>query len=185
VIVDIDRLTVDTQAGRLKVRGWNRAGGRKLQTGRLDIDCAIGRSGPIAASDKREGDGATPLGKWPIRGVLLRPDRVTLPAALQLPWRWIRPDDGWSDGVDDPAYNRPVRHPHAFSAERLWREDGLYDVIVVLGHNDAPPQPGAGSAIFWHLWRDGAATDGCVAIAKAEMLALLPLLSPGDALAIT
>jgi L,D-peptidoglycan transpeptidase YkuD (ErfK/YbiS/YcfS/YnhG family) len=57
-------------------------------------------------------------------------------------------------------------------------------VIVILGHNDAPVVSGAGSAIFWHCWRDGAATEGCVAIAKAEMLALLPLLTPGDALRI-
>jgi L,D-peptidoglycan transpeptidase YkuD (ErfK/YbiS/YcfS/YnhG family) len=103
---------------------------------------------------------------------------------LKLPWRWIHPDDGWSDGVDDPAYNRPVRHPHGFSAERLWRDDGLYDVIVTLGHNDAPPVPGAGSAIFWHCWRDGAVTEGCVAIAKEELLRLLPGLTPMQAIEI-
>jgi L,D-peptidoglycan transpeptidase YkuD (ErfK/YbiS/YcfS/YnhG family) len=101
-----------------------------------------------------------------------------------LPWRWIRPDDGWSDDVRDPAYNCPVRHPHGFSAEKLWRDDELYDVIVILGHNDAPPVAGAGSAIFFHCWRDGAATEGCVAIAKAEMLALLPALAPGDTIEI-
>ena len=156
-----------------------------LHAGERTIPCSVGKGGLIAAADKREGDGASPIGVWPVRGVLLRPDRVILPAALHLPWRWIRPDDGWSDGAEDPAYNRPVRHPHGFSAERLWRDDGLYDVVVVLGHNDAPPTPGAGSAIFFHCWRDGAATEGCVAIAKAEMLALLPLLSPGDALTIT
>jgi len=148
------------------------------------IPCSIGKGGLVAAADKKEGDGASPIGLWPIRGVLLRPDRVTLPAGLRLPWRWIRPADGWSDDVADPAYNRPVRHPHGFSAERLWREDGLYDVIVVLGHNDAPAVAGAGSAIFWHCWRDGAATEGCVAIDKAAMLELLPLLAPGDALEI-
>lgn len=148
-----------------------------LHAGDRTIPCSIGRGGLIAAGDKREGDGATPIGLWPVRGVLLRPDRVALRKGLKLPWRWIRPDDGWSDGVNDPAYNRPVRHPHAYSAERLWREDGLYDVVVVLGHNDAPPVPGAGSAIFLHCWRDGATTEGCVAIAKDEMLRLLPNLA--------
>jgi L,D-peptidoglycan transpeptidase YkuD (ErfK/YbiS/YcfS/YnhG family) len=155
-----------------------------LHAGDRTIPCSIGKGGLVAAADKREGDGASPIGVWPIRGVLLRPDRVALPESLQLPWRWTRPDDGWSDGADDPAYNRPVRHPYGFSAERLWREDGLYDVIVVLGHNDAPVVPGAGSAIFWHCWRDGAATEGCVAIPKAALLELLPLLAPGDALQI-
>ena len=155
-----------------------------LHAGERTIPCSIGKSGLIAAADKREGDGASPIGVWSIRGVLLRPDRVTLPSRLQLPWRWIRPDDGWSDGVDDPAYNRPVRHPHGFSAERLWRQDELYDVVVVLGYNDAPIVQGAGSAIFWHCWRDGATTEGCVAIARQDMIGLLPACAPGDALEI-
>ncbi|WP_205412317.1 L,D-transpeptidase family protein [Sphingomonas crusticola] len=164
-------MVADGTAGLLHVEGQS-------------IPCSIGKSGLVAAAAKREGDGASPIGLWPIRGLLLRPDRVALPAGLRLPWRWLRPDDGWSDGVSDPAYNRPVRHPHPFSAERLWREDGLYDVIVVLGHNDAPPVPAAGSAIFWHCWRDGAPTEGCVAVARAELLKLLPALAPGDALEI-
>ncbi|MBW8745100.1 MAG: L,D-transpeptidase family protein [Sphingomonas sp.] len=155
-----------------------------LYAGDRTIPCSIGKSGLIAAADKKEGDGASPIGVWPIRGVLLRPDRVTLPAGLQLPCRWIRPDDGWSDGVDDPAYNCPVRHPHGFSAERLWRDDGLYDVVVVLGYNDTPPMPGAGSAIFLHCRRGEAATEGCVAIVKEALVELLPSLAPGDAVEI-
>ncbi|WP_294395632.1 L,D-transpeptidase family protein [uncultured Sphingomonas sp.] len=146
------------------------------------IPCSIGRGGTLPAADKCEGDGATPLGRWPIRGVLLRPDRTPLPQGLALPWRWIRPDDGWSDDVADPAYNRPVRHPHPRSAERVWREDGLYDAVVVLGHNDAPAVPGRGSAIFLHCWRDGATTEGCVAVEKGALLLLLPLLRSGDLL---
>ena len=149
----------------------------------LAIPCTIGRSGAAPAADKREGDGKTPLGNWRLRGVLLRPDRVALPQGLRLPWRWLRPDDGWSDDPADPAYNRPVRHPHPFSAERLWRDDGLYDVIVLLGHNDAPPIPGMGSAIFWHCLGDGP-TEGCVAIPRDRLLALLPGLSPGNRLQI-
>ena len=155
-----------------------------LQAGDRTIPCSIGKGGLVAAADKREGDGATPIGTWPIRGVLLRPDRVALPEGLRLPWRWIRPQDGWSDGADDPAYNRPVRHPHPYSAEPLWRDDGLYDVIVVLGHNDAPAVPGAGSAIFWHCWRDGAPTEGCVAIARDALIGLLPEFAQGDAVEI-
>lgn len=148
------------------------------------IPCSMGRAGVCLAGEKREGDGATPLGTWPFRGVLLRPDRVAPATGLRLPWRWLRPDDGWSDDPADPAYNRPVRHPHPFSAERLWRDDGLYDVIVVLGHNDAPPVPGAGSAIFLHCWREDTATEGCVAIAREALLDLLPALAAGEALII-
>jgi L,D-peptidoglycan transpeptidase YkuD (ErfK/YbiS/YcfS/YnhG family) len=164
------KLTVDTAARTLRVDGRS-------------IACSIGRSGAFPAADKREGDGATPLGTWSIRAALLRPDRVA-PVNTALPWRWLREQDGWSDDVDDPAYNRPVRHPHEFSAERLWRDDELYDVIVILGHNDAPPVAPLGSGIFLHCWRDGAPTEGCVAIPKDDLLALLPALRPGDSIEI-
>lgn len=153
---------------------------RTLRFDDQDIACAIGRSGVIDAADKREGDGYTPLGSWPIRSVLLRPDRRISPPA-HLPWRWLRPDDGWSDDPRDPAYNRPVRHPHAFSAERLWRDDGLYDAIMLLGHNDSPPVAGQGSAIFLHL-REGDATEGCVAVPREAMATLLARLEPGSIL---
>lgn len=146
----------------------------------MRVPVRVGRSGVVAPEAKREGDGATPAGRLAVRGVLLRPDRVeALP--LRLPWRWLRPADGWSDAPADPAYNRPVTHPHPHSAERLWRDDELYDVIVVLGWNDAPVVPGRGSAIFWHLARpDGGPTEGCLATAREDLLALLPRLGTGS-----
>lgn len=141
--------------------------------------CVIGRGGAVPAADKREGDGATPLGVWPLRCALLRPDRKLIPPRA-LPWRWLRASDGWSDDPADPAYNRAVIHPHRFSAERLWRDDAVYDVIVVLGHNDAPPLPGLGSAIFLHATRpDRRPTEGCVAVEAQVLHALLPRLASG------
>jgi L,D-peptidoglycan transpeptidase YkuD (ErfK/YbiS/YcfS/YnhG family) len=149
----------------------------------LDDDtfpCTLGKGGLRDAVDKREGDGCTPIGRWPIQAALLRPDSGFAPPP-HLPWRWLRRQDGWSDDVADPAYNRPVLHPHAHSAERLWREDGVYDVILVLGHNASPPIPGKGSAIFLHL-RGEKATEGCVAIDRTAMALLLARLKPGDSL---
>lgn len=159
------------------------AAARRLRFAAFDRPCAIGRSGACAAADKREGDGCTPIGRWPVRGVLLRPGRVP-PMALAVPWRWTRAGDGWSDDPADPAYNRPVRLPRAVSTEDLQREDAAYDVVVILGQNDAPPVAGAGSAIFFHLWVEARPTEGCVAVARDDMLALLPLLRPGDAMEI-
>lgn len=148
------------------------------------IPCTIGKGGACTAEAKREGDGCTPLGVWPVRGALLRSGRVTLAHTPRIPWRWTRDNDGWSDGAEDPAYNRPVLLPHPHSYERLQRDDAAYDIIIVLGHNDAPPQPGMGSAIFWHIWvpgEDGAPkpTEGCIAIARAEMDRILPMLEQG------
>jgi len=145
------------------------------------VRCAIGKGGTIAAAQKREGDGATPLGIWPIRTALLRPDRVATPATA-LPWRWLRPNDGWSDDPRDPQYNRPVTHPHPFSAERLWRDDGLYDIILILGHNDAPPVPNHGSAIFLHCATpDFTPTEGCVALEREVLFGWLTRLGSAAA----
>lgn len=156
---------------------------RLLHIGAEAVPCMIGRNGACPAGEKQEGDGRTPLGRWPLRGALLRRDHMPAPR-LALPWRWIDPSDGWSDDPSDPAYNRPVSHPHRFSAERLWREDGAYDVIVPLGYNDGPPTPGAGSAIFLHCTDFGRPTEGCVAIARDALLALLPRFGAADAIEI-
>jgi L,D-peptidoglycan transpeptidase YkuD (ErfK/YbiS/YcfS/YnhG family) len=163
-------------------RAW--ADGRcELGDGRL-ARCALGPAGVVAASAKREGDGASPAGAWPMRRVLYRPDRRAAPAT-GLPVSPLSPNDGWCDDPADRAYNRPVALPYPASCERLWRDDGVYDLIVVLGHNDDPPVPGAGSAIFLHVARpDYAPTAGCVALAADDLEALLAAARAGDALEI-
>ena len=155
-----------------------------LDLGTRRVRCALGKSGVAPASDKREGDLASPAGIWPMRRVLYRPDRGDAPATA-LPIGAIAPDDGWCDAPEDPAYNRPVRLPHPTSAERMWREDGLYDLVVVLGHNDDPPMAPMGSCIFLHLARPGyLPTEGCVAVSREDMMALLAAAKPGDAVEI-
>jgi len=133
--------------------------------------CAVGRSS--IQGKKSEGDGATPAGIFPLRRALYRADRTGMPTT-GIPVKAIAEEDGWCDAPGDPNYNRPVKRPYAASHECLWRADGLYDLVVVLGHNDDPPEPGAGSAIFLHVARpDYAPTDGCVALALADLRAIL------------
>ena len=146
--------------------------------------CALGRGGVIAAARKREGDGASPLGTWPMRRLLYRADRGGHPST-GLPVQAIHRADGWCDAPGDPAYNRPVTLPYPASAEHLWLEDHVYDLIVVLGHNDDPPVAGLGSAIFLHLARpDYSPTAGCVALARPDLERVLGQARPGDAVAI-
>ena len=133
--------------------------------------CAVGASG--ITEDKAEGDGATPVGRFPLRRVLYRPDRVAAPETT-LTTAPIDRDDGWCDDPGDTAYNRAVRLPYPASHERMWRDDHLYDVVVILGHNDDPPQAGLGSAIFLHVARpDYGPTEGCVALALPDLLEVL------------
>ena len=150
-----------------------------------EVRCAFGPAGVVAAGAKREGDGATPAGRWPLRRVLYRSDRGSPPrTGLQV--RALEPDDGWCDAPSDPSYNRPVKLPYPASAEAMWREDGLYDLIVVLGHNDDPPVPGRGSAIFLHCARpDVSPTQGCIALRRADLEAVLALAGPGSILEVT
>lgn len=130
--------------------------------------------------DKTEGDGGTPAGVFAMRRVLYRPDRLDAPAT-GLPVEATAPDQGWCDDPAHPDYNRPVSLPFAASHEKLWRDDGVYDVIVILGHNDDPPVPGKGSAIFMHVARpDYGPTEGCVALALEDLLDVLAASGPGD-----
>ena len=149
-----------------------------LQLGPLVFPCALGRSGSRVR--KREGDGASPVGRWPILSVLFRSDRVRRPRTA-LPARPIRREDGWCDAPGDRNYNQSVRHPYPASAERLWREDALYDVVVVLGHNQRPRIRGGGSAIFMHVARPGyLPTEGCIALARRDLLIVLERLGSGS-----
>ncbi|HEY4343923.1 MAG TPA: L,D-transpeptidase family protein [Parvibaculum sp.] len=144
-----------------------------------EFTCVLGRSGIVAA--KREGDGGTPVGTFPLRELRYRPDRLSPPQSLlaEIP---SASDDGWCDAPDDPAYNRFVKRPYAASTETLWRDDHLYDIAIMLGYNDAPVMAGAGSAIFFHLAkdRDGGLqpTEGCVALRLEDMRAVLKTVTP-------
>lgn len=135
------------------------------------VPCAIGASGMTA--DKREGDRATPMGCFPLRRVYYRPDRVSRPNTL-LPVDPLDPLDAWSDEPDDPAYNSLVRQPCRTSAELMWRDDHLYDIVVTVGYNDDPVAPGKGSAIFLHVARpDFSPTEGCVAVSLENLRRIL------------
>ncbi|MBB4268046.1 L,D-transpeptidase family protein [Roseospira visakhapatnamensis] len=148
--------------------------------------CALGRAGVVPAAVKREGDGGTPAGVWPLRRLFYRADRLIAAPSVGVSGLSVTPLTpalGWCDDPTHHDYNHLVTLPHPAGYERLWRDDGLYDVIVVLGHNDDPPDPGRGSAIFLHaaLPDPGARhglrpTAGCVAVPLADLLEVLAAL---------
>ena len=155
----------------------------RLYWSRGSAAAAVGRAGVKA--DKHEGDGATPAGTYSLIAILYRPDRVAPPLS-RLPVKPLAPTDGWVDDPRDANYNRPVSLPYPASAEQMWREDDLYDALVVIGYNMEPVVSGAGSAIFLHIATpDFGPTAGCIAVKKKILLGLLPLLGPGSKIAIT
>ena len=156
-----------------RTRGW-------LEYGPFRWPCALGRSG-IRAS-KREGDGATPMGTFQLRQAYYRPDAVRR-AGTALALRPLRSAMGWCDAPQDRNYNRAVRLPYPASTERMWRNDRLYDLVIVLGHNDRPRVRGGGSAIFIHVARPGyQPTEGCIALRRDHLKLLLSCLKRGAVL---
>lgn len=142
-----------------------------LICGALRFRCALGRGG--MRTDKREGDGATPVGTFALRRLFFRADRVARPRG-GLATEALDPAFGWCDDPARADYNRLVTLPFDGSHERLWRADALYDVVVVIGYNDAPIVAGAGSAIFLHIATpDYGATEGCVALAPDDLRQVL------------
>ena len=146
--------------------------------------CRIGRKGAVTQEAGREGDEKTPLGDYKLRFGLYRADRMPAPPS-PLTFRPLRKEDGWCDASNDPAYNRFIRLPYKASHETLWREDGAYDVILVISHNDSPPKAGLGSAVFIHVAQaDDRQTLGCIALAPEVMVNLMPYLTAGMSVSI-
>lgn len=155
--------------------GWAVLAGRRWR-------CSVGAGG--VREDKVEGDAATPVGEFPLRHIYFRNDRLVLPK-VRLPARAISRHDGWCDDPRSSSYNRLVRIPNDWSHEKLWREDGLYNLLVVVGYNDDPPEGEWGSAIFLHIARgDHEPTRGCVAFKAADLLELVTLIDSGTRLRI-
>ncbi len=144
--------------------------------------CALGESG--VRTIKEEGDGATPSGKFLLRQVFYRPDRLIAPKS-ELPINRIIPTDAWCDDPNHHQYNRLVKKPFKGSHENLWRMDNLYDLLIVVGYNDNPPQPHKGSAIFIHCsTKDYKPTKGCIALNLSDLLIILPKISKNFSLEI-
>lgn len=154
---------------KVRAIGQNHHG--KLEFGGRIYDVTLGRNGIQA--QKREGDGATPAGIFRLVRLLWRADRLARPVT-RLRTSSIAAHMGWCDEPADFRYNRPVNLPWPKSAECLWRQDHLYDLVVVISHNQNPVVPGAGSAVFIHLQRaDHGPTAGCIALQRSDFLEVL------------
>lgn len=150
--------------------------------GQRSYRCALGRSG--IRPNKKEGDGATPVGRFALRRLFYRPDRYKHPQTC-LPVQMLERHDGWCDDQNDPAYNCLVNLPYTASHEEMWRQDALYDLVVVIGHNDTPVHRGEGSAVFLHIARDDfGPTEGCVAFAAKDLAEIVATLGPDDGIQI-
>lgn len=151
----------------------------------VKFQCSFGRTG--VAINKKEGDGATPVGNFPLRKIFYRPDRINRSdIKTNLPVQALTPNKGWCDDVNCIEYNTEITLPFSGSHEELWREDNIYDLIVVVGYNDQPVVKGKGSAIFLHIARENyTPTAGCIAFSKQDLLNILTKLNADSMISIS
>jgi L,D-peptidoglycan transpeptidase YkuD (ErfK/YbiS/YcfS/YnhG family) len=135
-------------------------------------------------SDKKEGDGATPAGTFYLPFGMYRQDRIKLPMT-DFPMIPLEQSYAWVSDPRDLNYNKLVKLPYPSVTEKLWRNDGIYDLILVVGYNFNPIRPGAGSAIFLHISRPNfSPTSGCIAVKRSILLKLITILGTDSTLTI-
>ena len=152
----------------------------RLTFGGQTYACMVGHMG--VTGNKFEGDGCTPAGAFHLREVRYRLDILGAAPKTHLPCFPARMTDGWCDDPSDPNYNKLITQPYQNDFEPMWRADHVYDLLAVVGYNDAPVDPGAGSAIFLHVMRpptdDHQWTAGCVSLELANLKAVLAACTP-------
>ena len=143
----------------------------KAEWSQACVRCAVGFGG--ISYQKREGDGVTPAGRFLLRRVFYRADRIEKPRTI-LPLSTLSKTAGWCDSPSNASYNKYVSLPFNGHHEKLWRNDAIYDLIAVVGYNDQPILPYAGSAIFLHVATSKfGATEGCIAFYQPDLLKVI------------
>ncbi|MBM3094013.1 L,D-transpeptidase family protein [Ensifer sp. T173] len=169
--VRIPRNATEGHKGFLSIDDWT-------------VPCVVGRSGLISASQKREGDGHTPVGIFPLRYGLYNPSRWTPPLlALSFPFVPMTNEMAWEENPERATYNRlTITSGGAPASERIdrARTGPFFDIVVPIGYNDANVEPHRGSAIFIHVARpEMTGTAGCVAVREIDLHRLVSKLAPG------
>ena len=137
----------------------------------LKFKCTLGKAGINVK--KKEGDNITPLGTYKISKVYYRKDRIKK-ISSKLKLIKIKKNMGWCDDPNNKNYNQLIKIPSKYSYERLFRNENIYDLIIVLNYNMNPVIKNKGSAIFIHIAKKRfQPTEGCIAISKKNLLYLI------------
>ena len=146
-----------------------------LTYNKLKVKCAIGKKG--IGYKKKEGDLITPRGQFKIKFILYRKDRVKISTKLRT--KIIKKKMGWCDDPKSSHYNKLIKLPFAYKHEKLFINEDIYDIILVLDYNMNPIKKNKGSAIFIHIAKKNfRKTEGCVAIRKPSLIKLVKEINP-------
>ena len=156
--------------------------GKYLYYLKYKIKCSIGKKG--ISKNKKEGDLKTPKGKFKLKLIFYRKDKIKI-LQTSLKKIAIKRSMGWCDDIKSKKYNKLISFPFKYSAEKLWRKNNIYDVAIVLNYNLNPVKKNKGSAIFLHIAKKNySATKGCIAISRKDMLILIANLKKNSAIII-
>ena len=134
---------------------------------KYNLRCSLGKRG--ISIKKKEGDKKTPKGEFRLKYILYRKDRI-FKFKTKLKKIAITKKMGWCDDPKSAYYNKIIIYPFKFSAERFWRKENIYDIIIVIDYNINPVVKNKGSAIFLHIAKKKyQPTNGCVAINKKNI----------------
>ena len=138
------------------------------------LKCSIGKSG--LTNSKNEGDLATPRGSYRLGVLYYRKDRIK-PLKCKLKKKIIKKNMGWCDDIRSKKYNKEINFPFKFGAEKLYRKNNIYDILINIKYNQNPIIKNKGSAIFLHLSnKKYKPTKGCIALQKKDLFKILPLI---------
>jgi len=149
----------------------------KWQAAFEPFDAVIGRKGFAPEGEKREGDGRTPSGIYPLKMTFGYDESIK----TKMPYRQALADDIWIDDPNAEDYNRWVKksETRSTSYEIMKRDDNLYKYGIVIEYNTGPIIKGNGSAIFLHIWKGAGTTSaGCVAVSEENIIKILGWLDP-------
>ena len=138
------------------------------------LKCSIGKNG--IKSKKKEGDKCTPKGIFTLGKLYYRADRVKKPYT-KISTKIIKKNMGWCDDVTSKFYNKEMKINKNIKHEKLYRNDNVYDYLIVINYNTKKIKPAKGSAIFLHLTKNYKKTLGCVAVKKKDFLIILKLIT--------
>jgi L,D-peptidoglycan transpeptidase YkuD (ErfK/YbiS/YcfS/YnhG family) len=137
----------------------------------LRFRCALGKAG--INKKKIEGDNITPKGIFKMLKIYYRPDKIKKIETLIKKIK-IKKNMGWCDDPNSHLYNKQIKLPTKFGHEKLYRNDNLYDLIVVLNYNTNPIIKNKGSAIFLHIAKNSyKKTKGCIALKKEHLIKII------------
>ncbi len=136
--------------------------------------CSVGKAG--VSNNKKEGDLKTPKGLFKLGTIYFRKDRINL-LKTKIKNKEIKKNMGWCDDIKSKKYNTQIKFPFKYNAEKLYRRDSLYDILIHIKYNNSPIVKNKGSAIFLHICKKNySGTHGCIAIKKKDLLKIVTLI---------